>query len=109
MRSNGANVPARGIVPALRRGGGTRLQRLRFEDGHWRMGWEKDRCIASLKWVREPFSREGRMWVRAVLVAVLCGFGASAAEGAARDGVPDFSPRANAAWQSDTKEGLAPS
>jgi hypothetical protein len=45
-----------------------------------------------------------------LLSAVLCGavFSASVAAGAPGEGVPDFSPRANIAWQSDTREGLAP-
>ena len=44
----------------------------------------------------------------AVLVVVLCGFCATASAGA-QDLIPDFSPGAGIAWQSDTKEGLAPS
>jgi hypothetical protein len=50
------------------------------------------------------------MRCRALLVAVSCGIVCSAAVlGAPSDGIPDFSPAANVAWQSDTKEGLAPS
>lgn len=43
----------------------------------------------------------------ALPVAVLCGLAFSAAAAPQR-AVPDFSPGANIAWQSDTKEGLAP-
>src|SRR5258708_37427131 len=45
-----------------------------------------------------------------LLSAVLCGsvISASVAGAAPQEGVPDFSPRANFAWQSDTREGLAP-
>ena len=42
-------------------------------------------------------------------LAVLCGFAVPVAVAAVQDGVPDFSPGAGIAWQSDTKEGLAPS
>jgi hypothetical protein len=47
----------------------------------------------------------------ALLVAVLCVlvFSARVAAGAPGEGVPNFSPGANIAWQSDTREGLAPS
>ena len=46
----------------------------------------------------------------ALLVAILCGlvFSASVAAGASQEAVPNFSPGANIAWQSDTREGLAP-
>jgi len=46
----------------------------------------------------------------ALLAAVSCGLGfsASGAAGAPQDGVPNFSPSAGIAWQSDTDEGLAP-
>jgi hypothetical protein len=44
-------------------------------------------------------------------VALVCGsvFPAFAAAGATQQGVPNFSPGASIAWQSDTPEGLAPS
>lgn len=41
-----------------------------------------------------------------VMWAVAC---FAAAAGAPQDAVPNFSPAANVAWQSDTREGLAPS
>jgi len=45
-----------------------------------------------------------------VLAAVVCGLGFPfSAIGAPQSGIPNFSPGANIAWQSDTKEGLAPS
>ena len=47
----------------------------------------------------------------ALPVAASCGlvFSAFAAAAAPPHAIPDFSPGANIAWQSDTKEGLAPS
>jgi hypothetical protein len=50
--------------------------------------------------------KRGRAWP----VVVSCGFALSTftASGAPERGIPDFSPRANVAWQSDTREGLAP-
>src|SRR5262245_3060329 len=49
--------------------------------------------------------------VRRASLAALCGFllSASVAAGAAQNGLPNFSPAANAVWQSDTREGLASS
>ena len=43
-----------------------------------------------------------------ILSAILLG-SAFASAATARDGVPNFSPSAGVAWQSDTREGLAPS
>jgi len=47
----------------------------------------------------------------ALLAAVLCGLVLSPflAAGAPQEGIPNFSPRAGIAWQSDTREGLEPS
>jgi hypothetical protein len=50
------------------------------------------------------------MWQCALRIGVvgILAVSASVAAGAPRDGIPNFSPRAGIAWQSDTPEGLAP-
>ena len=42
------------------------------------------------------------------VVGVFLGYCASGAAAAPSDGIPNFSPAAGVAWQSDTREGLAP-
>ena len=45
------------------------------------------------------------LWLRASVV-ILCALSASAAPAATRDHIPNFSPQAGVAWQSDTQQGL---
>jgi hypothetical protein len=51
------------------------------------------------------------MWRCALRIGVvgIAAASASVAAGAPQEGIPNFSPRAGIAWQSDTQEGLAPS